>query len=90
MATWASAVLNNGLGRYQDRSGRSPAGHQNPPLDVIYPYWALAELIEAAVRSGTTAAAADAYRLVFAEMAAATASDWALRPAGAVASATGR
>jgi DNA-binding CsgD family transcriptional regulator len=44
---------------------------------VIHPYWALAELIEAAVRSGTRAAATDAYRRL-AEMATATASDWAL------------
>ena len=75
VATWASAVLNNGLGRYQD--ALAAAQQATDPLDVIHPYWALAELIEAAVRSGTTAAAADAYRRL-AEMATATASDWAL------------
>ena len=75
VATWASAVLNNGLGRYQD--ALAAAQQATHPLDVIYPYWALAELIEAAVRSGQSAAAADAYRRL-AEMAAATASDWAL------------
>jgi DNA-binding CsgD family transcriptional regulator len=75
VATWASAVLNNGLGRYQD--ALAAAQQATDPLDVIYPYWALAELIEAAVRSGTRAAAAGAYRRL-AEMAAATASDWAL------------
>jgi DNA-binding CsgD family transcriptional regulator len=75
VATWASAVLNNGLGRYQD--ALAAAQQATDPLDVIHPYWALAELIEAAVRSGTRAAATDAYRRL-AEMAAATASDWAL------------
>jgi DNA-binding CsgD family transcriptional regulator len=75
VATWASAVLNNGLGRYQD--ALAAAQQATDPLDVIYPYWALAELIEAAVRSGQSAAAAGAYRRL-AEMAAATASDWAL------------
>jgi hypothetical protein len=44
---------------------------------VIYRNWALAELIEASVRSGQSAAAADAYRRL-AEMAAATATGWAL------------
>ena len=75
VATWASAVLNNGLGRYQD--ALAAAQQATHPLDVIHPNWALAELIEAAVRSGQSAAATDAYRRL-AEMATATASDWAL------------
>jgi DNA-binding CsgD family transcriptional regulator len=76
VATWASAVLNNGLGRYQDALAAAQQASESP-LDVIYHYWALAELIEAAVRSGQSAAATDAYRRL-AEMAAATASHWAL------------
>jgi DNA-binding CsgD family transcriptional regulator len=76
VATWASAVLNNGLGRYQDALAAAQMASESP-LEVLYPLWALAELIEAAVRSGTPAAATDAYRRL-AEMAAATASDWAL------------
>jgi DNA-binding CsgD family transcriptional regulator len=75
VAMWASTVLNNGLGRYQD--ALAAAQQATDPLDVIYPNWALAELIEAAVRSGTRGAATDSYRRL-AEMAAATASDWAL------------
>jgi DNA-binding CsgD family transcriptional regulator len=75
-ATWASAVLNNGLGRYQNALAAAQQASESP-LDVIYHYWALAELIEAAVRSGQNAAATDAYRRL-AEMAAATASGWAL------------
>jgi DNA-binding CsgD family transcriptional regulator len=46
-------------------------------LDVIYHYWSLAELIEAAVYSGTAARATEAYRRL-ADMALATGSDWAL------------
>ena len=76
VAMWASAVLNNGLGRYQDALAAAQRASESP-LEVIYPRWVLAELIEAAVRSGTTAAATDAYRRL-AEMATATASDWAL------------
>ena len=75
-AEWASAVLNNGLGRYKDALAAAQQASESP-LDVIYHHWALAELIEAAVRSGQSAAAAGAYRRL-AEMAAATASDWAL------------
>jgi DNA-binding CsgD family transcriptional regulator len=75
-AEWASAVLNNGLGRYQDALAAAQRASESP-LETIYPYWALAELIEAAVRGGTTAAATDAYRRL-AEMAVATGSDWAL------------
>jgi DNA-binding CsgD family transcriptional regulator len=75
VALWASALLNNGLRRYED--ALAAAQQATSPLDVIYPQWALAELIEAAVRTGAPAAATDAYRQL-AEMAAATASDWAL------------
>jgi DNA-binding CsgD family transcriptional regulator len=75
-AAWASAVRNNGLGRYQNVLAAAQQASESP-LDVIYHYWALAELIEAAVRSGQSAAATDAYRRL-AEMAAATASGWAL------------
>jgi DNA-binding CsgD family transcriptional regulator len=75
VATWASAVLNNGLRRYDE--ALAAAQQATSPLDLIYPNWALAELIEAAVRVGTPAAATDAYCRL-AEMATATASDWAL------------
>jgi len=75
-ATWARAVLNNGLGRYQNALAAAQQASESP-LDVIYRNWALAELIEAAVRSVQSAAATDAYRRL-AEMAAATATGWAL------------
>jgi DNA-binding CsgD family transcriptional regulator len=76
VAEWAMAVLNNGLGRYEEALAAAQRASESP-LDVIFHYWALSELVEAAVRSGTAAAAAGAYARL-AEMAAATASDWAL------------
>jgi DNA-binding CsgD family transcriptional regulator len=76
MAMWASAVLNNGLGRYQDALVAAQRATEDP-FETIYPLWALPELIEAAVRSGSSAVAADAHRRL-AEMADASASDWAL------------
>ncbi len=76
VAMWASAVLNNGLGRYQEALAAAQVASESA-LEVSFPRWVLAELIEAAVRTGTPAAATDAYRRL-AEMAKATASDWAL------------
>ena len=76
VAKWASAVLNNGLRHYEEALAAAQQASESP-LDVIYHYWSLAELVEAAVRSGTTATATDAYRRL-AEMALSTASDWAL------------
>ena len=76
VAMWASAVLNNGLGRYQEALAAAQVASESA-LEVSFPRWVLAELIEAAVHTGTPAAATDAYRRL-AEMAEATASDWAL------------
>jgi DNA-binding CsgD family transcriptional regulator len=76
VALWANAVLNNGLGRYQEALAAAQVASESA-LEVSFPRWVLAELIEAAVRTGTPAAATDAYRRL-AEMAEATASDWAL------------
>jgi len=56
---WISAILDNGLGRYeQARAEAQQAAEQAPELFVSM--WALPELIEAASRSGQTALAADA------------------------------
>ena len=56
---WVSAILYNGLGRYeQARAEAQQAAEQAPELFISL--WALAELIEAASRSGQTALAADA------------------------------
>ena len=56
---WVSAILYNGLGRYEEaRAEAQQAAEQAPELYISM--WALPELIEAASRSGQTALAADA------------------------------
>jgi DNA-binding CsgD family transcriptional regulator len=76
-AAWASAVLNNGLGRYE----RALAAAQRATeihWELIYSnYWSLAELIEAAVRTGMSETATGAQRRLT-EIARATRTDWAL------------
>jgi DNA-binding CsgD family transcriptional regulator len=75
-AEWANAVLHNGLGRF--REALAPAQHcSENRLELLFPNWALAELIEAAARSGMRETAADAYRRL-AEVTGAAATDWAL------------
>jgi DNA-binding CsgD family transcriptional regulator len=60
MVGWFQAVMFNGLGRYEDalRAARPAAGS---PLELGPPKWALAELVEAGVRGGDTAAAGGAF-----------------------------
>jgi DNA-binding CsgD family transcriptional regulator len=54
-----SAVLSNGLGRYRD--ALAAAGEASAyPQELGFANWGLAELVEAAVRCGETARAADA------------------------------
>ncbi len=72
---WATAILNNGLGLYSEAvepAERAATGADGPST----PTWALPELIEAAVRSGQHARAAQALE----QLSAATwdGSDWAL------------
>jgi DNA-binding CsgD family transcriptional regulator len=75
-AEWASAVLDNSLGHYREAltaaqratESHSELGHAN---------WALAELVEAAARSGMTRAAADAYHRL-AQMTGASSTYWGL------------
>ena len=57
-AHWVTAVLHNGLGRYQEAlaAARQAAGHRLVHLSM----WALPELVEAAARTGNTALARDA------------------------------
>jgi DNA-binding CsgD family transcriptional regulator len=57
-AQWVSAILNNGLGRYDKAMADAHAAEQAPEMQVSM--WALAELIEAACRTGQTRLAADA------------------------------
>jgi DNA-binding CsgD family transcriptional regulator len=75
-AEWANAVLNNGLGRYEQALAAAQRASEYPWQFVFGP-WALAELIEAATRSGRTEVAAGAYRRL-AEMTGASGTNWAL------------
>jgi hypothetical protein len=54
-----SAVLNNGLGRYRDALTAAEEASAYPQ-ELGFANWGLAELVEAAVRCGETARAADA------------------------------
>jgi DNA-binding CsgD family transcriptional regulator len=75
-AGWASAVLNNGLGRY---AAALAAAQRSSEIDyeLGMSNWAVVELIEAAARNGTSDAAAPAYRRL-AEQARAAGTDWVL------------
>jgi DNA-binding CsgD family transcriptional regulator len=72
----ANALLFLGLGRYQEAVLAAQMATASPGT-IGTPPWAIAELIEAAVRTGKTDLAADAYER-FAEMTDASGSDWAL------------
>ena len=75
-AQWASAVLSNGLGRYEDAiaAAEQAAVDMN---DFWFATWGLVELIEAGARSGKTERASDALSRL-SEITAACATDWAL------------
>ena len=53
---WASAVLYNGLGRYEDARAAAQQAASTPMTGCSH--WVLPELIEAAARSGTADGAA--------------------------------
>jgi DNA-binding CsgD family transcriptional regulator len=74
-ADWASAVLNNSLGNYQEAMTAAQRAIEHSELAI--PHWATVELIEAATRSGHSDIAADALgRLAGSTSASGT--DWAL------------
>jgi len=81
-ARWTTALLFNGLGRYEDaRVAAQQASDAAPELFISHwaleSHWALAELVEACVRSGNSSLAAEALeRLVEAPSASGT--DWGL------------
>jgi DNA-binding CsgD family transcriptional regulator len=73
---WASALLYNGLGRYEEAlaaAQRAGAYHD----ELLFFTWGLVELIEAAARSGKPEPAADALRRL-SEATRASGKDWAL------------
>jgi len=57
-AHWSAAILKNGLGRYAD--ALAAAGQARDDSHLFVSFWALPELVEAAVRTGSTEVAADA------------------------------
>jgi len=73
---WAQSLLLNGLARYQDAALAARAATEHPVESAVV-YWALAELIEAAVRSGQPELAAGAYERL-AATARARRTEWAL------------
>jgi DNA-binding CsgD family transcriptional regulator len=76
IAHWAGSVLSNGLGRYQEALASARLATEYPG-DLAFRNWSLAELVEAAVRAGQTASAADALEHL-ARSTSPSATDWAL------------
>jgi DNA-binding CsgD family transcriptional regulator len=75
LSDYLTAVLFNGLGRYQDALARASRACEYDDLGVLGP--ALAELVEAGVRGGAPDAAAVALRRLE-ERTTASGTDWAL------------
>ena len=77
VSQWASAVLCNGLGRYEQALAAARQICDHPPQEFGFFAWSHVELIEAAVRSGDTGRASDAVERL-ADMTRASGTDWAL------------
>lgn len=77
VAQYSLAVLNNGLGRYRPAMAAAIAGDLPEAESFTVTNMVLVELIEAAVRNGSTKHATDALRRLSA-MAQASGTDWAL------------
>jgi DNA-binding CsgD family transcriptional regulator len=75
-AAWATAVLYNGLGRYDQALGAAEQGSQDLS-ELGLATWSLVELVEAAVRTGSPERAAGALQRL-SEATSAAATDWAL------------
>jgi DNA-binding CsgD family transcriptional regulator/tetratricopeptide (TPR) repeat protein len=74
-ARWSRAIVLNALGRYDEAVVAARAASDDTP-ELFVSAWALGELVEAAVRSGDAATAADAAERL-AERAAPGEDDWA-------------
>ena len=61
VAEWVNAVLDNGLGNYQQAMTAAQRATAYS-VEMVAPTWSAVELIEAAARSGRSDIAADAYR----------------------------
>ena len=75
-AQWTTAILYNGLGRYEDALAAAQQASEVTP-ELFIAVWALPELIEAAIRSGNAALAPCALERLVAS-ADASATDWGL------------
>jgi DNA-binding CsgD family transcriptional regulator len=75
-AAWATAVLYNGLSRYDQALAAAEQGSEYP-CELGLATWSLVELTEAAVRAGLPERAAGALRQL-SEATSAAATDWAL------------
>jgi DNA-binding CsgD family transcriptional regulator len=73
---WWSALLYNGLGRYEDALAAMQQATDYPP-ELLFSNWVLPELIEAAARTGQHDRAADAHRRL-SDTTRASGTDWAL------------
>jgi DNA-binding CsgD family transcriptional regulator len=73
---WATAVLNNGLGRYQDALAAARRASEDPH-ELVFSTWAAVELIEAAARSGLPEQAANTLERLC-EGTRVSGGDWAL------------
>ena len=76
VADWTTAVLSNGLARYDDALIAAQRASEDPN-ELRFSAWALAELVEAAARTGDGERGADALRRL-GEMTRASGTDWAL------------
>lgn len=75
-AEGASALLNNGLGRFDEAMAAGQRATEYDE-DLAALGWSLVEMVEAAMRSGATVLAHEAFQSLV-EMADATRTDWAL------------
>jgi DNA-binding CsgD family transcriptional regulator len=76
VAQWTSALLFNGLGRYEDAMVAARQAGMFP-TELGAANWGLVELVESAARTGATEDAAEALRRL-SEMTQASGTDWAL------------
>ena len=75
-ARWATAVLHNGLSRYEQALSAARQASDDAP-DLFVSVWALPELVEAAIRSGRPLLAAEACERL-ADSANVSSTDWGL------------
>jgi DNA-binding CsgD family transcriptional regulator len=76
IARWVTAILDNGLGRY-DEAREAAREAVDDPSGIYFSMWALPELVEAAARSGHLPMAVDAVARL-AETTQAGGTDWGL------------